>query len=87
MTKNKKIITCSYVNVKLKINNLESIINILTVINMNQALQLGHNSLSNIFLIKKDIYIFLTKDSEISIIVINNKIFILANIIENQYII
>lgn len=35
MTKNKKIITCSYVNIKLKINNLEGIINILTVININ----------------------------------------------------
>ena len=54
---------------------------------MSWALELSYNLLSIISLAKKNIEIFPRKASQSFEIVVDNKIFGLANIIENQYII
>lgn len=62
-------------------------INIMTVTNVNWALELSHNLLSIISLARKDIEVRLRKAGQLSEIVVNKEVFGLADIIENQYII
>lgn len=83
----KKIAAHNYGNINLKMINLTGNSNTLTVTNMSQTAELSHNLLSIIFLARKDVKIYLKKASQLLEIVIDKKIFDLANIIENQYII
>lgn len=82
-----KIAAHSYNNVDLRISDLKDNINILTVIYMSWALELNHNLLNTILLVKKGVKIILKKASQSSEIIIDEKIFGLANIIKNKYII
>ena len=68
-------------------SDFKGIINILIIINIRWALELSHNLLHTIFLAKKDIKIFWRNIGQISKIVIDDEVFGLADIIENQYII
>lgn len=81
-----KIAPHNYSNVNLRISNLKDNINILIVINVSWALELGHSLLSIISLAKKDVKVFIRKTSQLLKIIVN-KVFSLADIIENQYII
>lgn len=54
---------------------------------MSQTVQLDSNLFSIIHLAKKDIEVFLKKTGQPSKIIADNKIFKLADIIKNQYII
>ena len=54
---------------------------------MSWASELGHNLLSTILLAKKDIKVFLRKAGQSFEIVVDNELFSLADIIENQYVI
>lgn len=83
----KKIVAHNYSNVNLRLSNIEGNITILTITNVNQVLQLGHNLLKTITLAKKGIEIFLKKNGLLFEIIADNKVFELANIIENQYVI
>lgn len=67
----------------LRISDLKDIINILTVTNMGWALELRHNLLTTIYLATKSIKVFLRKTCQFFEIVINNRVFGLADIIKN----
>lgn len=54
---------------------------------MNQVLQLNFNLFNNISLARKSIEIFLKKATQIFEIIVNDGVFGLANIRENQYVI
>lgn len=54
---------------------------------MSWVLKLGHNLLSTIPLVRKAIEVFLRKASQPSKIIVDEEVFGLANIIENQYVI
>lgn len=72
-----------YGNIDLKINDYQNNINILRITNISWALELNHNLLNIILLVKKIVEIFLRKKDQLSKIVVNEEIFSLANIIEN----
>lgn len=82
-----KISTYGYGNVKIKISDHQGNINILTVTNMSRALELSHNLLNTMLLARKVVEIFLRKAGQPSKIIIDEEIFDLADIIENQYVI
>ena len=56
-----KITAHSYKNINLEMSNLKSIINTLIANDVNWALELRHNLLSSILLVRKDIEVFLKK--------------------------
>ncbi len=68
-------------------SDLKGNINILTVTHVSCAPKLGHHLLSTIPLARKSIKVFLGKVGQPLEIVFNEKVFGLANIIENQYVI
>ncbi len=82
-----KIVAYSYGNVNLRMSDLKGNINTLTVTNVSWALELGHNLLSIIPLARKSNEVFLRKAGQPSEIVVDEKVFGLADIIENQYVI
>lgn len=82
-----KIVAHDYDNVNLRICDLKGNINILTITNMRWAPKFGYNLLNNILLAKKDIEVFLKKAGQLWEIVVDDEVFDLADIIENQYII
>ena len=80
-----KISIHGYSNINLRMNDHQSNTNTLIVINMNWVLKLGHNLLNTISLAKKGVEVFLKKAGQLSKIVIDEEVFNLADIIENQY--
>ena len=82
-----KIATHGYNNVNLRISDLKGNTNIPTITNVNWAPKLGQNLLSIILLAKKSVEMFLRKASQPSEIDVDDKVFGLADIIENQYVI
>lgn len=82
-----KIATHNYGNIELKMSDYQGNINILTVINISWAAELNHNLWYTIPLTKKDVNVFLSEAGWLSGITINEKVFSLANIIENQYVV
>ncbi len=83
----KKIVAYGYGNVNLRMSDLKSNINTLTVTNVSWAPELGHNLLSTIPLARKRVEVFLRKTCQHSEIVVDEEVFGLANIIKNQYVI
>lgn len=53
--------TYSYGNMDLEISDLQSIVNTLTITNINLVLNFNHNLLNIIFLTNKNIKLFLKK--------------------------
>ena len=82
-----KIAAHSYGNVDLKMTDLTGNVNTLTVTNVSWAPKLSHNLLSTIPFVRKDVEVCLRKTSQPSKIVVDQEVFGLANIIENQYVI
>ena len=80
-----KIVAHSFDNVDLIMSDLNGNIDSLIVTNLSQVPELGHNLLSTILLARKGIEVFLRKAGQPSEIIVDEKIFALANIIENQY--
>lgn len=76
-----KIATHDYGNVNLRMSDFKDNTNTLMVTNMSWAPKLGHNLLSIILLVKKNIEIFLKKAGQPSKIVVDDKVFDLADII------
>ena len=68
-------------------SDLKGNTNTLTVTNVSWAPKLGHNLLSTIPLAKKGVEVFLRKAGQPSEIVVDDEVFGLADIIENQYVI
>ncbi len=82
-----KIVAHGYDNVDLGMSDLKGNINTLTVTNVSWAPELGHNLLSTIPLARKGIEVFLRKAVQPSEIVVDEEVYCLADIIENQYVI
>ena len=82
-----KIAAHGYSNVDLRISDYHGNINSWTVINVSWALELGNNLLSIIPLAKKVVEVFVSKAGRLSKKVVDKKIFGLADMIENQYVI
>lgn len=79
----KNIVVDSYGTVNLRMSNYQNKINILIVINLSWALELEHYLLSIKLLAKKCIKLFLKIFGGLSEILIDKKIFGLADINEN----
>ncbi len=67
-------------------SDLKSNINTLTVTNVSWAPRLGHNLLSTIPLVRKGIEVLFRKAGQPSEIVVDEEVFGLADIIENEYV-
>lgn len=78
-----KITTHNYDNIDMKLSNHKDNITILIIINMRWTSELDYNLLSIIFLVKKNIKMFLRKVDQLFEIIADNKVFRSANIIEN----
>lgn len=77
------MVTLSYKIFNLEIFNFKIMIDILIVININFTLKLGYSIFNIISLVKTDIKVFSYKTSPSSRIIVDNKLFSPANIIEN----
>ena len=82
-----KIAAHGYGNIDLRMNDLTGNVNTLTVTNVSWAPELGHNLLSTIPLARKGVEVCLRKAGQPSKIVVDEEVFGLADIIENQYVI
>lgn len=82
-----KILAYGYGNIDFGMIGLKDHINTLTVTNMSWAPEIGHNQLSTILLASKSVEVFCRKANEPSEIIVNKKVFGLADKIENQYVI
>lgn len=76
-----------YSNIDLRLSNHKNNITIFIITNMSWILQFSQNLLSNLLLAKKSIEVFLKKVDQLFVMIADNKIFELADMIENQYII
>ena len=82
-----KIAAHGYGNVDFRMTDLTDYVNTLTVTNVSWVLELDHNLLSTIPLARKGIEVCLRKAGQPSEIVVDEEVFGLADIIENQYVI
>lgn len=71
----------------MRIGDYQDNINILTITNVIWASKTDHNLWSIIILAKKCIKMFLNRAGPLSKIIVDEKVFGLANMIKNQYII
>ncbi len=82
-----KLVAHGYGKVELRMSDLKSNINTLTVTNVSLATELGNNLLSTIPWARKGVEVFLRKAGQPSEIIVDEEVFGLADIIENQYLI
>lgn len=81
------IVVYNYGNIHLRMIDLIGNVNTLTGFYMSWAPVLGHNLLSTIALARKCVKVCLEKAGQLSKIIIDKKIFRLADIIKTQYVI
>ena len=81
-----KIVAHGYGNINLRMSELKGNINTLKVTYVSWVPKLGHNLLSSMNLARKGVEIFLKKVGLPSEIVVDEDVFGLSDIIENQYV-
>lgn len=68
----------------MKISYYKDNINILIIANVSKVSEFCHNLLNIIFLARKDVEVFLREANQLSIFNVDEKVFHIAYIIENQ---